>query len=150
MKSGSNNGQRLCLLFEFGLADVASAQLDVKHPLHGGQDLLVGGGGAALEVGHDGGRGVALGREILLRQGLGLELGPGLRDGAADLLADCLGLDDVVRSVDFCQALAFYAGLGGLWGRVSGVVMVMVAGKGGRTRLPLVNFFSVPMTAPLR
>ena len=102
------------LLLEPRLPDVGTAELDVEHPLHGRQHLLVGGRRAALEVGDDGGRGVALGGQLALRQRLGLELCTRLHDGVADLLAHRLGLDDVVRPVDLCEALAFYAGLDGL------------------------------------
>jgi hypothetical protein len=83
-------------LLEFGLPDIGPAQLDIEHPLHGGQHLLIGGRGAALKVGDDGGRRVALCCELALRQGLGLELSARLGDGVADVLADRLGLDDVV------------------------------------------------------
>lgn len=99
------------LLLEPGLADVGTPKLDVEHPLHRGEHLLIGRRGAALKVGDDSGRGVALCGQLALRQGLGLELGARLHDGIADVLADRLGLDDVVGPVDFCEALAFYAGL---------------------------------------
>lgn len=108
----------LRLLLKPRLADITTPQLDVQHPLHGAEDLLIGRGGTTLELGHDGGRGVALGRELLLRQGLGLELGARLGDGVADFLADGLGLHDVVCSVDLCESLAFYTGLGGLFQEV--------------------------------
>jgi hypothetical protein len=104
----------LLLLLESRLADVAAAELDVEHALHGGEHLLVGRRRAALKVGHDGRRGVALGRELLLGEGLGLEVGARLGDGVPDVLAYRLGLDDVVGSVDHCEALAFDGGLGGL------------------------------------
>lgn len=68
---------------------------------------MVGGGCAALKVGDDGLGGVALGGEVLLGH-LGLDLLPCLGDDVADVLADCVGLDDVVGSVDLGQALAFW------------------------------------------
>jgi len=98
---------------ELGSANVATPQLNVEHPLHGGEDLLIGGAGAALEVGDDCGGGVALSSEVLLGH-LGLHLGSGLGDGVADLLADGVGLDDVVGAVDLGEALAFDGRLGGL------------------------------------
>lgn len=98
---------------ELGSANVATPQLNVEDPLHGGEDLLIGGAGAALEVGDNCGSGVALGGEVLLGH-LRLHLGSGLGDGVADLLADGVGLDDVVGAVDLGEALAFDGGLGGL------------------------------------
>jgi len=114
MRSLSDLGT-LRLLLEPRLADVGPAQLDVEHPLHRRQHLLVGRRGAALKVGDDGGRRVALCGELALRQGLWLEPGARLHDGVADVLADRLGLDDVVRPVDFCEALSLDAGLGTLF-----------------------------------
>lgn len=101
---------RRVLLGELGLADVRAAQLDVQHALHVAEELLVGHGGAPLEVGDDGGRRVALGGELLLRQG-GLLGVAGRLDGVADLDPHRLGLDDVVRPVDLGQALALAASL---------------------------------------
>lgn len=101
------------LLLELGLANVAAAQLDVEDALHGRQHLLVRGGGAALKVGDDGGRRVALGGQVLLRH-LGLHLLTRRRDDVADLLADRLGLDDVVGPVDLGQVLALDGGSRGL------------------------------------
>jgi len=107
---------RLLLLLKSGLADISTPQLDVEDALHGTQHLLIGRGGASLKIGHNGRRGVALCGELLLRESLGLEVGAGFLNGEADVLADRLGLDDVVGSVDHSQALAFYGGLSGLWG----------------------------------
>ena len=102
----------LLLGLELGLADARAAQFDVEHTFHGGEDLLVGGGGAALEVGDDGGGRVALGGEVLLGH-LGLHLLPRLADDVADFLADRVGLDNVVGAVYLCEALALLAaGLG--------------------------------------
>lgn len=93
-------------LGELLLPDVGTPQLDVQHPFHGAQHLLVGGGGAAFKVLHDGDGGVALGGQVLLRE-LEALLVPSSLDGLADLDADGLGLDDVVAAVDFGQVLAF-------------------------------------------
>ena len=67
---------------------------------------MVRGGGAPLHVGDDGLGRVAFCREILLCQS-GLHLLSCLADGIADSLADSVGLDDVVGSVDLGQTLAF-------------------------------------------
>ena len=99
------------LLLELWLANVAATQLDVEHPLHGGQDLLVGRGCPPLEVGDDCGGSVALGGEVLLGH-LGLHLLPCLRDHIANLLADRLGLDNVIASVDLGQVLTLNGGFG--------------------------------------
>jgi hypothetical protein len=96
----------LLFLGELLLPDVRAPQLDVQHSFHGAQHLLVGSGGAALKVLHDGDCGVALGGQVLLREFEAL-LVPSTFDGLADLDADGLGLDDVVASVDFGQVLAF-------------------------------------------
>lgn len=85
----------LFLLAKLGLADAGPPELDVEDALHGGEDLLVGGGGPALKVGDDGLGGVALGGEVLLGH-LGLHLLARLGDDVADLLADGVGLDDVI------------------------------------------------------
>jgi hypothetical protein len=74
--------------------------------------------------------GVALGRQILLRH-LGLHLLSLLGDGIADLLADRVGLDDVVAAVYLCEMLAFDAGFGCLW---RGGMLVGVLRGGGRGR----------------
>ena len=101
------------LLRELGCPDVIAPQLDVQHLLHGAEHLLVGLRGAALEVGDDRRRGVAAGGEVLLGH-LGLDLLAGLGDGGADVLADGVGLDDVVGAVDLGEALAIGVALGGL------------------------------------
>ena len=101
------------LVWELGLANLVAAQDDVEHTLHGAQQLLVGCCGSTLEVGDDGGCGVALGGEILLGHGAALvvlRLGAGLGDGLADCRAHRLGLDDIVGTVDLCEALAFGRG----------------------------------------
>ncbi|KAI6752701.1 hypothetical protein HG530_013453 [Fusarium avenaceum] len=86
---------RSLLVGELGGANVAASQLDIEHPLHGAEHLLVGGGTASLEIGDDGLCGVALGGKVLLGH-LGLDLLSGLGDDVADSLADGVGLDDVV------------------------------------------------------
>ena len=99
-----------CYLFlpvgELGSAKVAAAKLDVENTLHVGKDLLVGSSSAALKLGHDRLDGVALGGKVLLGH-LGLHLLTSLGDDVADLLANGVGLDDVVGSVDLGHALAF-------------------------------------------
>lgn len=96
----------LFLLGKLGGTNVAAAELDVEDTLHVGEDLLVGGGGTTLKVGNDGLGGVALGGEVLLGH-LGLHLLTGLGDDVADALADGVGLDNVVGSVDLGETLAF-------------------------------------------
>jgi len=90
---------------EPGLADAGTPQLHVEDTLHGGEDLLVGDGAAALELGDDRGRRIAPRRQVLLRH-LGLHPLPRPADGVADYLTDRVGLDDVVATVDFCEVLA--------------------------------------------
>jgi hypothetical protein len=100
---------RSLLVGELGLSNLITAQDDVEHTLNVAQQLLVWSGGAALEVGNDGGCAVALGCEILLRHSRALVvlgLGASLGDSLADLGADGLGLDDVVGTVDLGEALA--------------------------------------------
>lgn len=100
----------LFLLGELGLPNLVTAQDDIEDPLHVAEQLLVGSGGAALKVGDDGGRRVALCGEVLLGHGGALVvfgLGAGFGDGLADGGADRFGLDDVVGAVDLGQALAF-------------------------------------------
>lgn len=105
----------LLLRRESRLPDIATTQLDAKHALHVPQDLLVRGGGAALEVGDDALGGVALGGEVFLGH-LGLHLLAPLGDDGADVLADGRGLDDVVGPVDLGEMLAFDTWAGGLEG----------------------------------
>lgn len=93
------------LVGELGGTNVAAAELDVEDTLHVGEDLLVGSGSATLKVGNDGLCGVALGGEVLLGH-LGLHLLTGLGDDVANLLADGVGLDDLVGAVDLGHALA--------------------------------------------
>lgn len=99
----------LLLVGELGCANVAAAQLDVEDPLHGTQHLLVGGSSAPLEIGDDGLCGVALGGQVLLCH-LGLDVLSRGGDDAADILADGVGLDDVVGAVNLGQALALDLG----------------------------------------
>ena len=99
---------RLFLLGEPLRANVRATELNVKHALHGAEDLLVGGGGATLEILDDGNGGVALGGEFLLGHLVAL-LSAALLDGVGDGVADSLGLDDVVAAVDLGEALAFGA-----------------------------------------
>lgn len=96
----------LFLLGELFFADVIAAKLDVEHPLHRRQNLLVWSGSAPLEVLDDGDGGVALGGEFLLGHLVRLLVAAPL-DGIGNLSADGLGLDDVVAAVDLGQMLAF-------------------------------------------
>lgn len=96
----------LLLLGELFGTDPSTTELDVKHTLHGTEDLLVGRGGTALEVLDDSHGGVALGGEFLLGHLVAL-LGTALLDSVSDEVADSLGLDDVVAAVDLGQVLAF-------------------------------------------
>ena len=93
--------------------NIASPQLNPQNLLHRRQDLLVRGRRSALEVRNDTLGRVALGRQVLLCH-LRLHLLSLLRDGVADFLANCVGLDDVITAVDFGEMLAFDAGFGGL------------------------------------
>jgi hypothetical protein len=111
----------LLLGSELGSTDITTPQLDVENALHGPENLLVGGSGATLKVGDDGGGGVAAGGKILLGH-LGLHGTPGLGDGIANLLADGVGLDDIVGAVDLGEALAFDCGLCGC---VAGCVLLL-------------------------
>jgi len=99
------------LVRELGGTNVAASQLDIEHPLHGAEHLLVGGGTASLEVGDDGLGGVAAGSKVLLGH-LGLNLLAGLCDDVANVLADGVGLDDVVGSVDLGHTLTLRCGTG--------------------------------------
>ena len=98
----------LFLLGKLGSANVAATQLDVEDTLHVGENLLVGGGSAALKVGDNGLGGVALGGEVLLGH-LGLHLLAGLGDDVADGLANGVRLDNVIGAVDLGESLAFAA-----------------------------------------
>jgi hypothetical protein len=148
---GFTTNHHLFLLRELLSTNVGTTELNVQHALHGTEDLLVGGGGATLEVLDDGDGGVALGGEFLLGHLVAL-LVAALLDGIADDGADGLGLDDVVAAVDLGEVLAFgCACLGTL------LILVSISyGLGGfiegvlpRTMLPVVYFFSV-VTAPER
>lgn len=97
------------LVRELGGTNVAASQLDIEHTLHGAEHLLVGGGTASLEVGDDGLGGVAAGSKVLLGH-LGLDLLAGLCDDVANVLADGVGLDDVVGSVDLGHTLTLRCG----------------------------------------
>ena len=149
--SGSSRtrpARRSLLLPEARRADVVPAQLDAEHLLHGREHLLVGRGGAALEVGDDGLRGVAARGEVLLRQlePVALSLA---RDDLADVGADGLGLDNVLAAVDLGQVLPLDAGSRGL--STARQHREDIAHYRQRpTALPAPNFFSVPMTAPCR
>lgn len=145
---------RLFLLVrEFGSTNVAAAQLHIEYSLHAGEHLLVGGGGASLEIGDDGLSGVAPGSEILLRH-LGLHLLASLGDDLADTLANGVGLDDVVGSIDLGQTLTL-ASASGL-----GIVSVDIASENNRiprktgscehTALAVAYFFSEEMIPPDR
>lgn len=103
----------LFLLWKLLLPNITPPQLHIQHPLHGTQNLLIRIRRPALKVLHDRGRRVAFGRQLLLRHLVGL-LVASLLDRVGDLCAYCLGLDDVFRSVDFGEMLAFDGGAGRL------------------------------------
>lgn len=96
----------LLLVRELGSANVSATQFDVQDTLHGPENLLIGSGSSSFEVSDNALSGIASGGEILLCH-LRLHLLSGGRDGVANQLADSVGLDDVVGSVDLCQALTF-------------------------------------------
>jgi hypothetical protein len=101
---------RSVLLGELGLPHLVTPQDNVEHPLHVAEQLLVRCRSTALEVGDDGRCAVALCGQILLCHGRALvvlRLGARLGDGLADLDANGLGLDDIIRAVDFGEALTF-------------------------------------------
>lgn len=104
-KSRAHPRVNLLFLGELLCSDVRASQLDVEDTLHGTQDLLVGRSGTALEVLDDGDGGVALGGEFLLGHLVAL-VGTALLDGIGNLVADGLGLDNVVAAVDLGQVLA--------------------------------------------
>jgi hypothetical protein len=97
------------LVRELGGANVAASQLDIEHALHGAEHLLVGGGATSLEFGDDSLGGVAAGSEILLGH-LGLDLLSGLCNDVANSLADGVGLDDVVGTVNLGHTLTLRCG----------------------------------------
>jgi hypothetical protein len=99
------------LVRELGGANVAASQLDIEHALHGAEHLLVGGGATSLEFGDDSLGGVAAGSEILLGH-LGLDLLSGLCNDVANSLADGVGLDDVVGTVNLGHTLTLRCGTG--------------------------------------
>lgn len=94
---------------KLGLADPGPAQLDVQHPLHGAQDLLVGLGGASFEVLDHPDGGVTLGGQILLGH-FRLHLVAAADDGLGHVVPHGFGLDDFVRPVDLGQVLTFGRG----------------------------------------
>jgi uncharacterized protein involved in tellurium resistance len=100
------------LVGELGLSHLLTAQDNVEHALNVAEQLLVGGRGAALKVGNDSGRAVALGCEVLLRHGRALVvlgLGASLGDSLTDCNTDGLGFDDVVGAIDLGEALTLAA-----------------------------------------
>lgn len=96
----------LLLLRELLLPDARTPQLNVQHALHGTEDLLVRSSSTALEVLNNSDGGVALGGEFLLSH-LVAVLVSALLDRIGHLVANGLGLDDVVAAVDLGQVLAF-------------------------------------------
>lgn len=105
-KAAGSPPVNLLLLRELLLSDARTPQLNVQHALHGTEDLLVRSGGTALEVLNNGDGGVALSGEFLLSH-LVAFLVSALLDRIRHLVADGLGLDDVVAAVDLGQVLAF-------------------------------------------
>src|SRR3954466_352142 len=94
---GFTPNHHLFLLRELFSTDVGTTEFNIQHALHGTEYLLVGGGGATLEVLDDGDGGVALGGEFLLGH-LVAFLVAALLDGIADDGADSFRLDDVVAA----------------------------------------------------
>lgn len=94
----------LLLLLELGLADIGTAKLDVEDALEVAEELLIGDTLTALVLGDDGLGRVAAGGKFLLGHGLVADHdgAASLLDGGTDLLADGLGLDDVVGAVNHC------------------------------------------------
>ena len=92
---------------EPGLADfiLFTAQLDVEDALHGGEDLLIGGGLALLHLLDDGGGGVALLSEVVLLHGRGEALAR-LGNRPAYRRPHRLRLDDLVRPINLGVELA--------------------------------------------
>lgn len=87
-----------------GSTNVGAPQLDVEHPLHLGENGLVGRGSTTLV------RGDSCGclSDLLAQSSLGhgrLEFLSALLNGLSDFLSDSLGLDDVVGAVDLGEAL---------------------------------------------
>lgn len=113
---------------------------------------MVGDGCATLKVTDDVGRCVALGGQVLLCH-LGLHLLPGGADGVTDYLAYCVGLDNVVATVDFCEMLTIWA-FADLEGNIVSIQSMNEFRKGREkkrlTWLPVENFFSVARTLPVR
>ena len=102
-------------------SNITPPQLNAQCLLHGRENLLIRCRRPPLEIRHNALCGVAFGRQILLRH-LRLHLLALVRDDTADLLADRVGLDDIIASVDLGEMLAFDTGLGCLlgvswWGR---------------------------------
>lgn len=97
---------RLFLLGKLFTPNIIATQLDVQHPLHCTQHLLVWCGGPLLEVLDDRRGGVALGGEFLLGHLVGFLVAT-LLDGICDLGSHCLGLDDIIAAVDLGQMLPF-------------------------------------------
>ena len=92
---------------EPGLADfiLFTAQLDVEDALHGGEDLLVGGGLALFHLLDDGGGSVALLGEVVLLHGRGEALAR-LGNRPAYRRPHRLRLDDLVRPINLGVELA--------------------------------------------
>ena len=86
--------------------NVLAPQLDVEHALHLGENVLIRGGGASLIGSNSGGSLANLLAQLRLCHSR-LKPLSALFNSLADLLADSLGLDDVVGAVDFSETLAF-------------------------------------------
>ena len=94
------------LVGELGSTNVATAKLYIENSLHGSKNLLVWGSRATLEIGDDRLCRITLSGKIFLCH-LGLHSLTSLGDDIANLLANGVRLDDVVRSVDLGHALTF-------------------------------------------
>ena len=96
----------LFLLPKSRLPNIAPPQLNIQHPLHRTQHLLVRRRSTPLHILHYGDGGITLCCELLLRHFVAFVVAA-LLDGVAYLHADGFGFDDVVAAVDFCEVLAF-------------------------------------------
>lgn len=94
------------LLGKLGLANIGATKFDVEYAFHIGEYLLVWGGRSPLHICDHGLGCITLGREIFLGH-LWLHFLPRGRDSVTNRLADRIGFDDVVGSIDLGEPLAF-------------------------------------------
>lgn len=146
------------LLGKLGLANIGATKFDVEYAFHIGEYLLVWGGRSPLHICDHGLGCITLGREIFLGH-LWLHFLPRGRDSVTNRLADRIGFDDVVGSIDLGEPLAFGVTDSSRLSQTKTAISVKVgkrcygsalARKRTRTALPVAYFFSVPTTAPVR